>query len=268
MTTLLGTRGLTVNYGGVNANNDIDIDIAKGTLVGLIGANGAGKTTLVDAVTGFAQVTAGSVLLNGQEITRMAPEARARRGMMRTFQSLELFDDLTVCDNLRVACDETHWWSFLTDLLRKKKGKEVDDQVNWALRTMKIEHLADRLPKELSHGQRKLAGVARALAARPQLLLLDEPAAGLDAEESAELSKSLRGLRDEGIALFLIDHDMELMMTVCDDVYVLDFGRIIAHGAPSVIRSDPAVIAAYLGTGQVHRHEIEAPPVPQAEADR
>jgi branched-chain amino acid transport system ATP-binding protein len=268
MTMLLETRGLTVNYGGVKANVDIDIDITAGTLVGLIGANGAGKTTLVDAITGFAQVTSGSVLLHGQEITRMAPEVRARRGMMRTFQSLELFDDLTVWDNLRVACDETHWWSFLADLLLQKTDKKVDVQVRWALRAMNIEHLAGRLPKELSHGQRKLAGVARALAVRPELLLLDEPAAGLDAEESAELSKSLRGLVDQGITLFLIDHDMGLMMTVCDDVYVLDFGRIIAHGAPSKIRTHPVVIAAYLGTRQVRSPESAAPQRLRPEADR
>jgi branched-chain amino acid transport system ATP-binding protein len=268
MTALLETRGLTVDYGGVNANEAVDIVVAAGTLVGLIGANGAGKTTFIDAITGFAPVTSGSVLLHGQEITRTAPESRARRGMVRTFQSLELFDDLSVWDNLRVASDQTRWWSFFGDLLRGSVRDQVDDRVRWALRTMNIEHLADGLPRELSHGQRKLAGVSRALAARPQLLLLDEPAAGLNAQESAELSNSLRGLRDEGIAIFLIDHDMELMMTVCDDVYVLDFGKIIAHGVPAAIRSDAAVIAAYLGTGEVRGDELSQAAIPSNGADR
>lgn len=250
MTALLETRGLTVNYGGVNANDDIAIVIEAGTLVGLIGANGAGKTTFVDAISGFAPVASGTVWFAGEDITSLAPELRSRRGLVRTFQSLELFDDLTVWDNLLVACDQTHWWSFATDLLRRSQGKKVEEQVRWALRSMGIEHLADRLPQDLSHGQRKLAGVARALAARPQLLLLDEPAAGLDAHESAELSKALRRLVDEGISMFLIDHDMGLMLSVCDDVYVLDFGHLVAHGPPAAIRSDPAVIAAYLGTGE------------------
>jgi branched-chain amino acid transport system ATP-binding protein len=249
MTALLEARGLTVNYGGVNANDHIDVVVPEGSLVGLIGANGAGKTTFVDAITGFAPVSSGSVWFHGENVTRAIPERRARKGMLRTFQTLELFDDLTVRDNLRVASDRTHWWSFLSDLLRRSKTARTEENVQRALRTLRIEHLADRLPRELSHGQRKMAGIARALAASPRLLLLDEPAAGLDAHESMELSTMLRDLRDEGITMFLIDHDMGLMLSVCDDVYVLDFGRIIAHGTPSVIRSDRAVIAAYLGTG-------------------
>ena len=249
MSPLLETRNLTVSYGGINANDDVNITVEPGTIVGLIGANGAGKTTFVDAITGFARVSAGSVTFAGEAITRLQPHPRSRRGLVRTFQSLELFEDLTVWDNLLVACDTTFWWSVLSDLLRRSHGEKVASQARWALSTTGIEHLSERLPRELSHGQRKLVGVARALAAKPQLLLLDEPAAGLDAIESAELSTRLRGLVDDGVTIFLIDHDMGLMMTVCDYVYVLDFGRVIAHGTPAAIRNDPAVITAYLGTG-------------------
>lgn len=248
MSALLETRGLTVNYGGVNANDDIDIEVGAGRIVGLIGANGAGKTTFVDAITGFAPITSGSVLFDGEEITRLGPDRRARKGLVRTFQSLELFEDLTVADNLLVACEKTRWWSLPSDLLRRSQGSTVREQVSWALGAVGIEDLAERYPEELSHGQRKLAAVARALVNRPKVLLLDEPAAGLDAHESQGLSTALRALLAEGFAIFLIDHDMGLMMSVCDDVYVLDFGRVIAHGSPAEIRFNPDVIAAYLGS--------------------
>lgn len=248
MSVLLETRSLTVNYGGINANDNIEITVEMGQIVGLIGANGAGKTTFVDAITGFAPVTSGAVLFNGEDVTRHAPDVRARRGLVRTFQSLELFEDLTVADNLLVACEKTRWWTLPGDLLRRSRGKAVEDQVAWALDVAGIGKLADRYPEELSHGQRKLAGVARALVARPKLLLLDEPAAGLDAHESEELSGALRALIKEGLAIFIIDHDMGLIMSVCDDVYVLDFGQVIAHGTPAAIRYDQSVIAAYLGS--------------------
>jgi branched-chain amino acid transport system ATP-binding protein len=255
VSVLLETEGLTVSYGGVNANEDVRIAVETGKIVGLIGANGAGKTTFVDAITGFAPVTSGSVEFEGQDITRLGPDRRARRGLVRTFQSLELFEDLTVADNLLVACERTRWWSLLRDLLARSRRKTVNEDVEWALGVVGIRHLADRYPEQLSHGQRKLAGLARALVARPKLLLLDEPAAGLDAHESQELSHALRRLLADGLAIFIIDHDMGLMMSVCDYVYVLDFGRIIAHGTPAAIRFDPTVIAAYLGSDSA---EVEA----------
>jgi branched-chain amino acid transport system ATP-binding protein len=247
MSAILDARGITVTYGGVHANDHVDLKIDEGQFVGLIGANGAGKTTFVDAITGFAPVAEGEVHFDGQDITRIASEQRAARGLVRTFQSLELFDDLTVYDNLLVACETSRWWSLPRDIFRRSRPTEVDARARWALETVGASELADELPEDLSHGQRKLVGVARALAAKPRLVLLDEPAAGLDANESAALRHVLRGLLKEGISVFLIDHDMSLVLSVCDYVYVLDFGRVVAQGSPAAIRRDPAVIAAYLG---------------------
>jgi branched-chain amino acid transport system ATP-binding protein len=247
MSTLLDARQVTVTYGGVHANDHVDLTIEEGQFVGLIGANGAGKTTFVDAITGFAPVAEGQVTFAGDDITALAPEQRAARGLVRTFQSLELFDDLTVYDNLLVACEPSRLWSLPRDIFRRTRPPEIEERVHWALDTVGASQFATRLPEDLSHGQRKLVGIARALAARPRLVLLDEPAAGLDAAESAALSTVLRGLLLEGISVFLIDHDMSLVLSVCDYVFVLDFGHIVAQGPPSVIRRDPAVIAAYLG---------------------
>jgi branched-chain amino acid transport system ATP-binding protein len=256
MTPLLQATGVTVTYGGVHANEGVDLAVEQGRFVGLIGANGAGKTTFVDAITGLASLSAGSVRFDGHDITSAPPEVRARRGLVRTFQALELFEDLTVRDNLLVACENPRWWSLPVDILRRKREATIEEQADWALARLGVEDLADRLPEDLSHGQRKIIGVARALAARPKLVLLDEPAAGLDAHESRDLSKILRGLLDDGISVFLIDHDMGLVLSVCDEIYVLDFGRLVAHGTPAEVRGDPAVIAAYLGDSEAEPHAL------------
>jgi branched-chain amino acid transport system ATP-binding protein len=245
---LLESRGLTVSYGGLHANDEIDLDVNTGQLVGLIGPNGAGKTTFIDAITGFTPVTAGTVTFDGLDLAGKAPDARAHLGLARTFQSLELFEDLTVRDNLLAAAERPKWHSFLTDIVFPGRGERAyRDQVEWALDVLRLGELADRLPSDLSHGQRKLVGVARALAAKPKLVLLDEPAAGLDTNESRLLGAHLREFLDQGMSLFLIDHDMGLVLNVCDYIYVLDFGRIIAHGTPAQVRTHPDVIAAYLG---------------------
>ena len=247
---LLDVRELTVNYGGVAANLAIDLQVERGTVVGLIGPNGAGKTTLIDAVTGFTVPTAGRVVFDGVELTGLGPAARARAGLARTFQSVELFDDLTVRDNLAVAASQPRWYSLLVDLVVPgRRRHEGADRVERALAAMGLHDLADRRGSDLSHGQRTLVGMARALAAEPSLVLLDEPAAGLDTGESRQLGTRIRGLAADGLSILLIDHDMELVMDVCDDVYVLDFGRVIAHGPPAVVRADPQVVAAYLGAG-------------------
>jgi branched-chain amino acid transport system ATP-binding protein len=245
---LLEARGLTVTYGGLHANDDIDLDCEVGKLVGLIGPNGAGKTTFIDAITGFTSVSAGVVTFDGVDLADKRPDTRAAMGLVRTFQSLELFEDLTVRDNLLVAAEQPKWYSFLADIVMpNRSGGSFRQQVDVALDALNLGDLADKHPSDLSHGQRKLIGVARALAANPKLLLLDEPAAGLDTQESRLLGQHLRGFLDLGVSLFLIDHDMGLVLNVCDYIYVLDFGKVIAHGTPAQVRADPAVIAAYLG---------------------
>jgi branched-chain amino acid transport system ATP-binding protein len=245
---LLETNSLTVRYGGLAANDDVDLKVEPGQLVGLIGPNGAGKTTFIDAITGFTAVSSGKVTFDGHDLEGLSPDRRAHLGLSRTFQSLELFEDLTVRDNLLVAAERPSWYSFLVDIFAPGRGsKAFEARVDAALDALDIAYLEDRLPSDLSHGQRKLVGVARALAADAKLLLLDEPAAGLDTAESQQLGSHLRRFVDEGTTVFLIDHDMGLVLNVCDYIYVLDFGRIIAEGTSAEVRKDPAVIHAYLG---------------------
>ncbi len=245
---LLEARGLTVTYGGLHANDRIDLDCEAGKLIGLIGPNGAGKTTFIDAITGFTPLSAGHVTFDGRSLEGLRPNARARLGLVRTFQSLELFEDLSVRDNLLVAAERPQWFSLVADIVRPSRGRRAHTaQVDAALAAMELTELADKHPSDLSHGQRKLIGVARALAADSKLVLLDEPAAGLDTQESQRFGSHLRRLIDTGLSLFLIDHDMGLVLNVCDYIYVLDFGVVIAQGTPAQVRADPAVIAAYLG---------------------
>ena len=245
---LLEARGLTVTYGGLHANEDVDLDVEPGTLVGLIGPNGAGKTTFIDAITGYTHVSRGRVTFDGTDLAGKSPDRRAHLGLSRTFQSLELFEDLTVRENLLAAAERPRWHSFIVDMVRPGMNeKPYYAQVERALDILGITNLSDSFPTDLSQGQRKLVGVARALAADPKLVLLDEPAAGLDTAESQLLAAHLRQFLTEGMSVFLIDHDMGLVLNVCDDIYVLDFGKVIAHGPPSTVRLDPAVITAYLG---------------------
>lgn len=211
---MLTTRGLTVSFGGVHAVYDVDLDVAEGAFVGLIGPNGAGKTTFIDAVTGFVAPSGGSVELDGADVTALAPAERAARGLVRTFQSLELFEDLSVADNLRVAAEPARWWDPLVDAVRPRRGEAAADAVGWALAVVGLADAHDARPSDLSHGQRKLVAVARALAARPRTVLLDEPAAGLDSTETARLGEHLRTLPDHGVSVLLVDHDMTLVLGV------------------------------------------------------
>ena len=244
---LLEARGLTVTFGGVHAVREVDLEVGSGEFLGLIGPNGAGKTTLIDAVTGFVPISRGTIELAGADITTLPPAARAQRGLVRTFQSLELFEDLTVEDNLRVCVDTPRWWDPLVDAVRPRRGGAVPEEVAWALDVVGLADVGSRRPTELSHGRRKLVAVARALALRPSLVLLDEPAAGLDTTETKQLGEHLRALPDHGISVLLVDHDMGLVLTTCDRVVVLDVGAVIASGPPDQIRADARVIEAYLG---------------------
>jgi branched-chain amino acid transport system ATP-binding protein len=261
MSPILESRGSTVTFGGLNANDNVNLKVEPGQFVGLIGPNGAGKTTFIDSITGYVPLSAGEVYFDGQNLAGVKPHDRARKGLVRTFQSLELFEDLTVRDNLLVAAYPAKWYSFILDMLHiPQRDAQVEERVDWALDILKLTDVADGLPTDLPHGRRKLVGVARALAAQPKLILLDEPAAGLDTAESQNLGRQLRGFLDHGMSVFLIDHDMGLVLSVCDYIYVLDFGQIIAEGTATEIRKNPAVIQAYLGesAGEMQAQAAEA----------
>jgi ABC-type branched-subunit amino acid transport system ATPase component/branched-subunit amino acid ABC-type transport system permease component len=237
---VLAVEHLTVRYGGVTAVSDVSIEVRPGQVVGLIGPNGAGKTSLIDAVTGFAKAE-GTVLLEGERVDRLAAHARVRRGLARTFQALELYDDLTVEENVSAALFST------TRGHRHRHGLAVLERIG-------LGELADRPASELSQGERQLVSIARACATEPTVLLLDEPAAGLDLRDTRELGERVRGIAAGGTGVLLVDHDIGLVLGVSDHIYVLDFGELIAEGDAEAIRADPALAEAYLG-----KHHAEAP---------
>jgi branched-chain amino acid transport system ATP-binding protein len=246
LSVVLRVQELSVRFGGVQAVAGVSLEVGAGQLVGLIGPNGAGKTTLVDAITGFVRCT-GRVELDGTDLAGAPPSERARRGLARTWQSSELFDDLSVYENLAVAAQRPTLGTFTRELLGRPSPPPP--QIDEALELVGIRWARELMPSELTQGQRKLVGVARAIAMSPRLLCLDEPAAGLDTRESEALGRRLRGLADAGTSMLLIDHDMGLVLSICDQVFVLEFGELIGAGPPAVVRRDPRVITAYLGRG-------------------
>jgi branched-chain amino acid transport system ATP-binding protein len=240
----LRTENLSVRYGGTLALDRIGLNIGDGELVGLIGPNGAGKTTLIDALTGFTRCT-GRVRLGDTELTGLKAHQRVGLGLARTWQSAELYDDLTVRENLEVG-GGSH--SVLTLLRESLLGRRIQARsIEPISELLGIGAVLDRRPEELSQGQRKLVDLGRALATGSQLLCLDEPAAGLNAAESHWLGRILKQVVSEGPSLLLVDHDMGLVLGICDRVVVLDLGRVIAEGTPEQIRNSPEVIEAYLG---------------------
>jgi sulfate-transporting ATPase len=248
---------LSVNFGGVQALQDVSFSVSSGEIVGLIGPNGAGKTTLIDVVTGMTSPTGGSVRLDGSELGRTSAAARARRGLARSFQALELFEDLTVQENILVSADANRWWHYVQALAVSRK-EELPPQARAAVDAFGLEQDLGRRPGELNYGRRRLVGIARAIAGGANIVLLDEPAAGLDERESAELAGLLRMLVDTwGIGILLVEHDMQLVMGVSDRIVALDFGQVICCGDPAAVRSDPRVMAAYLGE---ETHDPSPPP--------
>jgi sulfate-transporting ATPase len=244
----LDVHDLDVRYSGVVAADGVSLTVAPGEVVGLIGSNGSGKTTVIDAITGFTHPTGGRVLLDGQLINRWSAARRSRAGISRSFQSLELFDELTVHDNLRTAADRRDLLAYVTDLIRPATPR-LAPAVLAAIEDFELADDLDHLAKDLPYSRRRLLAVARAAATQPAILLLDEPAAGLGDDECDELRVLIRQLAGgRGMGILIAEHDMNLVMNVCDRIVVLDAGRVISAGTPREVQADPAVIAAYLGT--------------------
>jgi branched-chain amino acid transport system ATP-binding protein len=247
---LLEAHEVSVRYQGVLAADRISIGVDPGEVVGLIGPNGAGKTTVLGVLSGFVRPTEGRVTLDGLDVTEWAPERRTASGLARTFQRLELFRTMTVHENLLVAAEARFAEAeFVGDLLgRPRRGRAAEVAAEVGAR-MGLRPVAGRPAAEVPLGLGRLVEIARALCTGPRILLLDEPASGLDEAETTRLREVLRGIaRDDGVGLLLVEHDLSLVMDLCDRVLVMDFGAAIARGTPAEIRSHPAVQAAYLGT--------------------
>jgi ABC-type branched-subunit amino acid transport system ATPase component len=253
-TTLRGARleveGITKSFGGFVAVRDVSLVAEPGAITSLIGPNGAGKTTLFHAVSGIAPPDRGEVRLDGRSLKGMTPDRRARAGLARTFQILELFNGLSVFENLQVAVEGRSTNRIWRDLfsLSHPDDPEVRRRVEEALDVVGISHLAYRPAGSLPTGLSRLVELARALCTDPRVLLLDEPASGLSSAETDRLLEVLALLADLGLTILLVEHDIELVMALSKQIYVLDFGSLISEGSPDKVRADPAVRAAYLGT--------------------
>jgi branched-chain amino acid transport system ATP-binding protein len=242
---LLAVQGVTVRFGANQVLTDVDVAVPAGEVVGLIGPNGAGKTTLFDVVTGLQRPDRGRVHLDGVDISSLSTHHRARRGIGRTFQRLELFGDLSVRDNVRVAGEIRNRWRFPG---RGGGRIGVDREAERLLELLGLRAVAEIEAGEVPTGIARLVELGRALVAGPRLVLLDEPASGQTERETEAFGVVLRRLvDDEGVTVLLVEHDMTFVMGVCDHVHVLDFGRVIAHGAPDEVQADDRVLAAYLG---------------------
>jgi branched-chain amino acid transport system ATP-binding protein len=241
----LEISGVTVNFGGLAALSDVSLDVAEGSITGLIGPNGAGKTTLFDVITGMRRPNRGDVAFNGRDLRGVSPYRRARLGLGRTFQRLELFGTLTVRENVRVAASVgrsgTRWWP-------GGRHESVDELTEQLLRKVHLHDVADARADTLPTGTGRLVELARALAIHPTTLLLDEPASGQNPEETNRFGAILRALTADGLAILLVEHDMELVMSVCDTVYVLVQGTILCSGTPGEVQRNPEVAEAYLGS--------------------
>jgi branched-chain amino acid transport system ATP-binding protein len=251
--SILRLDHVTRRFGGLVAVDDVSLDIAARGITAIIGPNGAGKTTLFNVISGFGEPSAGRVIFVGEDITGMTPEAIAGRGLVRTFQLAQLFDDLTVLENVKVG-RHLHTKGGLLTALMPYRAAHIEAAVEATARRLLdqvgLSAQADTLAAVLPYGQKRLLEITRALAAEPGLLLLDEPAAGLNRDETVRLAALLREIAAAGTAVLLIEHDMSLVMTVAERIAVLDFGRLIAEGTPSEVRQNRDVIAAYLGTAE------------------
>jgi len=242
----LSVTGIEVVFGAVRAVHGVDLRVEPGEVVGVVGANGAGKTTLIDAITGFVP-SRGTVRLGDYDLSRVSAHGRARAGLARSWQSLELIEDLSVLDNLRVASDKSSWWSSLVDLVWPGRDKPSTAMLQ-PIHALDLDDVLGKMPRELSTGRRKLVALARAMASGPSVLLLDEPCSGLDHHEREEVGTVVRKLAETlGMGVLLVEHDVHLVRRVSDRIVALDFGKVIAEGPAERVLSDPGVMAAFLG---------------------
>jgi branched-chain amino acid transport system ATP-binding protein len=251
--SLLRLDNVTRWFGGLVALDNVSLEVAARGITAVIGPNGAGKTTLFNIISGFNTPTTGNVLFGGENITAIAPELIAKRGLIRTFQLVQLFDELTVLENVKVGRHLHTRGGLITALmphLATQREAAVDAYARALLQQTGLADCAQVLASALPYGQKRLLEIARALAAEPKLLLLDEPAAGLNREETQRLAALLSQIAASGTAILLIEHDMSLVMNVAERIAVLDFGRVIANGTPAEVRRNPDVIAAYLGPAE------------------
>lgn len=242
-------------FGGITASNDISIDVPKGSIYGIIGPNGAGKTTLFNMITGVYDATEGQILFDGEKINGLPTHAIAEKGIARTFQNIRLFGDLSVYHNLLTACQKNITYHLLDGVLRTRRCREQErEMADFCMELLEetgLLDVKDQKANNLPYGMQRRLEIARALATRPRLILLDEPAAGMNEEESARLSRLIRGIRDrKEITVVIIDHHMDVIMAICDQITVLNFGTLLATGSPEEIQSNPEVISAYLGVDE------------------
>ena len=240
---ILSTQDVVVRFGVLQAVSRASIDVVEGRVTGLIGPNGAGKTTCFNVITGLQEATSGKVFFEGKDITRKSPFKRARMGIARTFQKLEVFGSLSARENILVAAEQRKTWD--------RSGFDPKNVCDEILRKVGLTDVSEFMVGTLPTGTARLVELARALALNPRVLLLDEPSSGLNEEETEEMASLLRTFVDEGLAVLLVEHDMSFVMGTCEYINVLDFGTIIATGTPAEIQANPVVQAAYLGTETV-----------------